>query len=573
MPVISGPGKRLRADFLLGALLLLAAFAATLGPAGAARADAGGGHRERGGGRGASTSRAARCRCRRDTGWCGSAPHSRTCVRLDRRVVYLGGPSAEQRCPAGRAARQAPRDRDRRATASGSPATRPRCPAPLRSPVPRPAPSPVPAPGAARASASSPPGDRLGRRLGLHRARLRHLQRPLEQGDGGLGRIAVPRRRHLHRRRKQRLLAAEPERQLGQRPDHRRLAPHPHLRRPAGADLELQQLRQADHGGGGQPGRGGGRRRGRRVGRARDRRGQPDLLRHGVLLADRPAPPRPSSPSSKRGRTSSTSSATSRASTPRAAPGSSTSPTRTAPPTAPRTTSGSPTGTTPGKHARLGGALDRLAEPPAHPPVPRRPRRHLRRGHDQHRQRLRRRGDGRGRHAAGRRIGPDRHARGDRRPGQGHGAGQRLGARPRRADRTALDQRRRRRARRPERRRNLRTGSGRQPRPHRRRRLAQGGRAQPRLRHQLLHDQVGARADLRLRAQPGARRQPPARLPDDDDPGRAHPLRPDARPAPGSPSTSPANSPPGSNAPATSASAPPTRWRRRAATERRGSTP
>jgi hypothetical protein len=29
------------------------------------------------------------------------APHSRTCVRLDRRVVYLGAPSKEQSCPAG----------------------------------------------------------------------------------------------------------------------------------------------------------------------------------------------------------------------------------------------------------------------------------------------------------------------------------------------------------------------------------------------------------------------------------------------------------------------------------------
>ena len=86
------------------------------------------------------------------------------------------------------------------------------------------------------------------------------------------------------------------------------------------------------------------------------------------------------------------------------------------------------------------------------------------------------------------------------------------------------------------------------------------------------HHQVGAGADLRLRGQRGARRQPPARLPDDDDPGRDHPLRPDARPAPGSPSTSPANSPPAPPAPATSASAPPTGSRRRAAANRRGST-
>jgi Domain of unknown function (DUF1906) len=102
MPVISGPGKRLRADFLLGALLLLAALAAALGPAGAARADAGGG-------RGANAAVGAR-----SVNFAGRAvhvpqgyrvvrvgAHSRTCVRLDRRVVYLGGPSSEQRCPAG----------------------------------------------------------------------------------------------------------------------------------------------------------------------------------------------------------------------------------------------------------------------------------------------------------------------------------------------------------------------------------------------------------------------------------------------------------------------------------------
>ena len=57
--------------------------------------------------------------------------------------------------------------------------------------------------------------------------------------------------------------------ELGQRPDRRRLAPDPHLRRPAGADQQLQQLRQADLRPGGRPGRGGGRRRGRPGGRGR----------------------------------------------------------------------------------------------------------------------------------------------------------------------------------------------------------------------------------------------------------------------------------------------------------------
>ena len=76
--------------------------------------------------------------------------HSRTCVRLDRRVVYLGGAfEAEQRCPAGRDPRQAPRDRRRRRTASASARRRP------RSRAPRPASSPAPpTPAAPRATAS-----------------------------------------------------------------------------------------------------------------------------------------------------------------------------------------------------------------------------------------------------------------------------------------------------------------------------------------------------------------------------------------------------------------------------------
>jgi hypothetical protein len=88
--VISGPGKRLRAHLLLAALLLLAAFAASLGPA---RADAAGGRSVHYEGRAVQVPRGYRV--------VRVGPHSRTCVRLDRRVVYLGGPSAEQRCPAG----------------------------------------------------------------------------------------------------------------------------------------------------------------------------------------------------------------------------------------------------------------------------------------------------------------------------------------------------------------------------------------------------------------------------------------------------------------------------------------
>ena len=88
--MISGPGKLPRAHFLLGAFLLLAALAATLGPG---RAQAAEGHSVRFEGRAVHVPQGYRVIRVRE--------HSRTCVRLDRRVVYLGGPSAEQRCPAG----------------------------------------------------------------------------------------------------------------------------------------------------------------------------------------------------------------------------------------------------------------------------------------------------------------------------------------------------------------------------------------------------------------------------------------------------------------------------------------
>jgi glycoside hydrolase-like protein len=88
--VISGPGKRLCARFLLGAFMLLAAVAAALGPARAEAASGRGVHFE---GRAVQVPPGYRV--------IRVGAHSRTCVRLDRRVVYLGGPSAEQRCPAG----------------------------------------------------------------------------------------------------------------------------------------------------------------------------------------------------------------------------------------------------------------------------------------------------------------------------------------------------------------------------------------------------------------------------------------------------------------------------------------
>jgi Domain of unknown function (DUF1906) len=88
--VISGPGKRLPA-LLLGAALLLVALATTAGSAWAMPAP------------GARTVHYAGRAVHVPAGFqvIRVAPHSRTCVRLDRRVVYLGAPSKEQSCPAG----------------------------------------------------------------------------------------------------------------------------------------------------------------------------------------------------------------------------------------------------------------------------------------------------------------------------------------------------------------------------------------------------------------------------------------------------------------------------------------
>ena len=94
------------------------------------------------------------------------------------------------------------------------------------------------------------------------------------------------------------------------------------------------------------------------------------------------------------------------------------------------------------EHRRPGRARQRLDPAPAHPPVPRRPRRDLRRRDDQHRQQLRRRR----RRSAPRTPGrPATDPIGSLdlvgSPAPGPGAGQGLGLRPQRADRTAGDPR------------------------------------------------------------------------------------------------------------------------------------
>jgi hypothetical protein len=91
--VITRHGKRLPARVLLGAFLLCAALAAGIGTA---RADAGAPAAARTvhfGGRAVQVPEGFKV--------VRVAPGSRTCERLDRRVVYLGAPSKEQSCPAG----------------------------------------------------------------------------------------------------------------------------------------------------------------------------------------------------------------------------------------------------------------------------------------------------------------------------------------------------------------------------------------------------------------------------------------------------------------------------------------
>jgi hypothetical protein len=88
--VIARPGNRLPARTLLGALLLALAFLAAAGAARAAQQSARTVHFA-----GRTVHVPAGFRVVR------VEPGSKTCVRLDRRVVYLGAPSKEQSCPAG----------------------------------------------------------------------------------------------------------------------------------------------------------------------------------------------------------------------------------------------------------------------------------------------------------------------------------------------------------------------------------------------------------------------------------------------------------------------------------------
>jgi Domain of unknown function (DUF1906) len=113
--VITGHGKRLPARLLLGALALFVALAAAVGPG---RAEAAGARTVHFHGRAVHVPAGFKV--------VRVAPGSRTCERLDRRVVYLGAASKEQRCPAGpilgrrRAIVVAPHSRRRAAARAGA---------------------------------------------------------------------------------------------------------------------------------------------------------------------------------------------------------------------------------------------------------------------------------------------------------------------------------------------------------------------------------------------------------------------------------------------------------------------
>ena len=175
--------------------------------------------------------------------------HPRMCVRLDRRAVYLGTPAADSAARPKRD-RAAAGDLGRRARASraGVSALPTRATAAATTSA-----GAASSPGSASTPAPRPPRGRC---------------RPGRD-------LALPGDRGLHRRPQPRLLAAEPDRELGQRPDRRRLAPDPDLRRPAGADQRLQQLRQDQPQPGDRAGRRRGKRRGRQAERPRDGPGSP----------------------------------------------------------------------------------------------------------------------------------------------------------------------------------------------------------------------------------------------------------------------------------------------------------
>ena len=209
-----------------------------------------------------------------------------------------------------------------------------------------------------------------------------------------LARLPLPRARHLHRRRQPRLLERPALARLdgGGRLD--RLEPDPALRRPAGA---VRRPAAAS------------RRSRRRSPRARARPrpttptptptalglgpGQPDLLRHGGLRAQRTRPARQAVQAfvTRLGRTSSTRSATSPASTgapPRRSATCRRSPTTASAPDDVWIADWNGNESVFGRPVRLRHPLD---EPPAAAPVPRRASRDLGRRHDRHRLELRRR--------------------------------------------------------------------------------------------------------------------------------------------------------------------------------------
>ena len=378
-----------------------------------------------------------------------------------------------------------------------------------------------------------PGATRLGRRQRLHRARLRRLRGALLAARWRPGRTRPTAAIGVYIGGTNRgLLAAEPDRELGQRPDRRRLAHDPHLRRPAGADQQLQQLRQAQPQPRHHPGRRSGGRRGR-PGR-RDRRWAP-AARSTSTWSPTAAPPAPPAPTlafleawteklHSLGYVSGVYSSSASGIADLAA----------------ELGSGyvQPDNLWFANWNGQASSADSYipsnawSRPPADPPVPRRPRRDLRRRHDQHRQQLRRRRHGRRRRADP----PATKTRSARSTWSAPPSPARCGSRAGPSTPT----------RRPKRWRSAPTSaaapappaaspttSARSPTRHGSTSApSSAAPARPRLRRHLPDRQVGAAAGLRLRPQHRRRHRPPARLQVDHGPGRGHRLAA-SRPADG----------------------------------------
>ena len=235
--------------------------------------------------------------------------HPSTCVRFNRHAVYLGSPSAEQRCPAhqiGRTDAILVENPVRTARAAGGSAlpgadgrrrAHPRARAPVTATWGGSSATVAQALGLRRLRASAdrtPALTRSPRRAAASRAHTASVgtglgfdpcATPSASAMSAWKLLAVSLRRCVPRWREHGLQPAEPDDLLGPQRDRRRLAIHSDVGRSPGAGELVRQLLDdpagtvdlgRDGGGEGRDRRGAGRRHGSR---------QPDLLRHGGVYA------------------------------------------------------------------------------------------------------------------------------------------------------------------------------------------------------------------------------------------------------------------------------------------------